>query len=117
MYKPRHFRQQENAFSHTFQTHGNHYQADEPSMFYDGDVHIEEDDQCFTCEHFLKGVQCPLLEALAEKVVFLDDDIVVRNCGFYREFKRHLTLLKPGEDESGATDETPSDDEPTRRIR
>ncbi|MEB3287392.1 MAG: hypothetical protein VKJ04_07805 [Vampirovibrionales bacterium] len=66
-------------------------------MYYDGEVHIEEEDQCYTCEHFLKGVQCPLLEALAEKVVFLDDDIVVRNCGFYREFKRHLTLIKNDE--------------------
>lgn len=68
-------------------------------MFFDGEVHIEEDDQCFSCEYFLKGVQCPLLEALAEKVVFLEGDIMVRNCGFYKQFKRHLSILKPGEEE------------------
>lgn len=66
-------------------------------MYYDGNVHIEEDDQCFTCEYFLKGVQCPLLEALAEGVVSLEGDIVVRNCGFYKQFKRHLSLVPPPE--------------------
>lgn len=88
-------------------------------MFYDGDVHIEEDDQCFNCEHFLKGVQCPLLEALAEKVVFLDGDIVVRNCGFYREFKRHLTLLKADEqpEETDSDDNTPPNGGNTRQMR
>ena len=36
-------------------------------MYFDGDnVHIEEDDQCFSCEYFMKGVMCPLLEALAQ---------------------------------------------------
>ncbi|MGE0201222.1 MAG: hypothetical protein AB7P76_09660 [Candidatus Melainabacteria bacterium] len=64
-------------------------------MYYDGQVHVEEDDQCFTCEHFLKGVACPLLEALAEGVVGLSEDILVTNCGFYKQFKRHLTLVEP----------------------
>ncbi len=71
-------------------------------MFFDGQVHIEEDDQCYTCEHFLKGVQCPLLEALAEGVVELDEDITVKNCGFYKQFHRHLRLI-----ESPSTDEQP----------
>lgn len=68
-------------------------------MFYDNNVHIEEDDQCFTCEHFNKGVNCPLLEALAEGVVSLEEEIVVHNCGFYKEFHRHLRLLEPLKDE------------------
>src|SRR5690606_22027108 len=31
-------------------------------MYIDGSVHIEEDDLCYTCEYFVKGVNCPLLE-------------------------------------------------------
>ena len=77
--------------------------------FEDGQVHIEEDDQCFNCEYFLKGVECPLLEALAEGVVSLEGDIVVRNCGFFKLFKRHLTLVpKP----DPVTPETENPDPP-----
>jgi hypothetical protein len=76
-------------------------------MYYEnGAVHIEEDDQCFTCEYFLKGVSCPLLEALGVGVAHLDGDVVVRNCGFYKEFKRHLQLVDEGEsgDDSSGND-------------
>lgn len=62
-------------------------------MYYDGHVHIEEEDQCYTCEYFLKGVMCPLLEALAVGVAHLEGDVLVKNCGFYVEFKRHLQLV------------------------
>jgi hypothetical protein len=62
-------------------------------MYYDGAVHIETEDQCFTCEHFVRGVSCPLLEALGVGVVNLEGDVIVRNCGFYKEFKRHLTVV------------------------
>jgi hypothetical protein len=66
-------------------------------MYFDGNnVHIEEDDQCYSCEYFMKGVVCPLLEALAQGVVELQGDIVVRNCGFYVKFERHLRLVDPG---------------------
>jgi hypothetical protein len=70
-------------------------------MYFDGSVHIEEEDQCYTCEYFLKGVSCPLLEALGVGVAHLDGDVLVRNCGFYKEFKRHLTLIEQpvGEDD------------------
>lgn len=64
-------------------------------MYYDGTVHIEEEDQCYTCEYFLKGVSCPLLEALGVGVAHLDGDVLVRNCGFYKEFKRQLHLVEP----------------------
>ena len=63
-------------------------------MFYDGNVHIEEEDQCYSCEYFLKGVMCPLLEALAVGVAHLEGDVLVKNCGFYVEFKRHLQLVE-----------------------
>jgi|GEM_PF-929447 len=62
-------------------------------MYYDGHVHIEEEDQCYTCEYFLKGVMCPLLEALAVGVAHLEGDVLVKNCGFYVEFKRRLQLV------------------------
>ena len=61
--------------------------------FQDGQVHIEEEDQCYSCEHFTRGVACPLLEALGQGVVSLDGDILVKNCGFYVPFKRHLRLI------------------------
>ena len=65
-------------------------------MFYDGEVHIEEDDQCFTCEYFCKGVMCPLLEALAVGVASLSGEVSVKNCGFYVEFKRTLKVIDGG---------------------
>jgi len=62
-------------------------------MYHDGSVHIEEEDQCYTCKYFSQGVLCPLLEALAVGVAHLDGDVVVKNCGFYVEFKRHLHVV------------------------
>jgi hypothetical protein len=76
-------------------------------MFYDGHVHIEEEDQCYTCEYFLKGVMCPLLEALAVGVAHLDGDIMVRNCGFYKEFKRHLHVVENQEDDGNTPPDMP----------
>ncbi|MBK8189788.1 MAG: hypothetical protein IPK79_04995 [Vampirovibrionales bacterium] len=63
-------------------------------MYFDECVHIEEDDQCFTCEYYRKGVSCPLLEALALGVVDLHGDVRVRNCGFYRKFERRLRVVE-----------------------
>lgn len=57
-------------------------------------TYIEEDDQCITCENYAKGVACPLLEAIGEGVVYLEGNLTVSNCGFYKEFKRHLKLVK-----------------------
>ena len=64
----------------------------------EGTILIEEDDQCFICEYYQKGVSCPLLEALATGVVFLHSDIRVRNCGFYVEFERKLRLVDDNSD-------------------
>jgi hypothetical protein len=63
-------------------------------MYLDVDLHLEADDQCMSCEHFNRGVACPLLEALTSGVVALQMDVVVKNCGFYKEFKRHLNVVK-----------------------
>lgn len=79
-------------------------------MYYDGCVHIEEDDQCFTCEYYLKGVSCPLLEALAMGVVELQSEILVRNCGFYKKFERHLKVV----DLSQTEEDTPDNGEQGR---
>ena len=59
----------------------------------EGTVFIEDDDQCLTCENYARGVACPLLEALGEGIVSLEDSMVVTNCGFYKEFKRTLKLV------------------------
>ena len=72
--------------------------------FDDGQIHIEEEDQCFSCKHFTRGVACPLLEALGQGVVSLDGDILVKNCGFYQPFKRHLRLIEPIDDLSAAVE-------------
>lgn len=62
-------------------------------------VYIEDDDQCITCENYSRGVACPLLEALGQGVVYLEDNLTVTNCGFYKEFKRTLKLVKKEENE------------------
>jgi hypothetical protein len=72
-------------------------------MYADDSIHIEKSDQCYTCEHFMKGVMCPLLEALALGIVELNGEMTVQNCGFYRQFSRHLRVIentKPLESES-----------------
>lgn len=57
-------------------------------------IYIEDDDQCTICEYYAKGVACPLLEALGSGFVYLEDNLTVKNCGFYKEFKRTLKLVK-----------------------
>ena len=59
----------------------------------DGSVHIEEDDECITCENLQKGIACPLIQAIAQGVVFIEDSLYVTNCGFYKKFERHLKLI------------------------
>lgn len=63
----------------------------------DDTVYIEDDDQCINCENYARGVACPLLEALGQGVVYLEDSLTVTNCGFYKEFKRTLKLVKKEE--------------------
>jgi hypothetical protein len=87
-------------------------------MYVDDSIHIEKTDQCYTCEHFLKGVMCPLLEALALGVVELTGDVNVQNCGFYKQFSRHLRVIEnpnAAEDEESPNHE--DDDENSARSR
>ena len=57
-------------------------------------VYIEDDDQCLSCDNYARGVACPLLEALGQGVVYLEGSLTVTNCGFYKEFKRTLKIVR-----------------------
>lgn len=61
---------------------------------YDDTVYIEDEDQCLTCENYAKGIACPLLEALGQGYVYIEESMVVTNCGFYKEFKRTLKIVR-----------------------
>ena len=56
-------------------------------------VWLDKDDQCNSCEHYLRGQTCPLIEALGTGVAELTEEITVQNCGFYKEFTRHLRVV------------------------
>jgi hypothetical protein len=83
-------------------------------MYFDGNVHIENEDQCFSCEYIHRSITCPLMEALAMGIVELEGQVYVTNCGFYKKFERHLRIVKndpdanPPEDASneGASSQT-----------
>lgn len=60
----------------------------------DDTVYIEDDDQCLTCENYARGTACPLIEALGSGFVYIEESMIVTNCGFYKEFKRTLKLVK-----------------------
>ena len=68
--------------------------------FYNGNIYIEEDDECITCENIQKGIACPLVLAIAQGAVFIDDSLNVLNCGFYKKHERHLRLVIPVENSS-----------------
>ncbi len=75
-------------------------------MYYFKDsVHIEPDDQCVDCKNFIEGVACPLLQALALGMVSLEGNLYVRNCGFYEEFKRHLSVVTNIEEKKNAKEQ------------
>lgn len=60
----------------------------------DSKVFIEDDDLCINCQNYVQSVNCPLLSALAQGDVFLEDSLTVKGCGFYDEFKRSLRIVK-----------------------
>lgn len=63
-------------------------------MYYaDGNVYVEKEDQCISCKNFAEGVECPLLQALAMGLVTLEGMLNVTNCGFYKEYVRHLKIV------------------------
>ena len=57
-------------------------------------VYIDDDDQCLRCDNYARGVACPLLEALGQGVVYLEGSLTVTNCGFFKEFKRSLRVVR-----------------------
>ena len=59
----------------------------------DGMIYIEDDDLCITCDNYAHGVACPLLTALGEGAVYMEDCLTVEDCGFYKEFKRNLHIV------------------------
>lgn len=64
-------------------------------MYSSGDkIFIEDDDLCNSCENYVKTFDCPLISALSEGDVFLEDSLVVTRCGFYKEFVRNLHIVK-----------------------
>lgn len=64
-------------------------------MYSDGEkVYIEDDDLCLSCENYVKDFACPLLGALVQGDVFIEDNLVVTKCGFYKEFKRVLHIVR-----------------------
>jgi len=68
-------------------------------MYCDGEkVFVEEDDICMTCENYVKEFSCPLLLALGAGDVFMEDNLVVTKCGFYKEFKRLLHIIKESDE-------------------
>lgn len=74
-------------------------------MYSDGEkVYIENDDICMTCEYYIKEFDCPLLGALVQGDVFLEDNLTVAKCGFYKEFKRVLHIVKDINNENDNAD-------------
>ena len=85
--------------------------------YYNGSIHIEEEDQCITCQNFNEGIACPLLQALALGMVKLEDSLCVTNCGFYKEFIRHLKIVSVSEEEEEkAKEESSSKKNKVRNI-
>jgi hypothetical protein len=70
-------------------------------MYYDeGYVHVEDEDQCMTCDNFNKGIACPLLQALGMGYVSLEENLTVTKCGFYKKFERHLKIVIPDKEKT-----------------
>lgn len=63
-------------------------------MYFEKDLKIEEDDQCYTCTYIGQGIMCPFVEALTVKIAFLDGEVKVTNCGFYVKHERRLKVVK-----------------------
>ena len=72
-------------------------------MYSDGEkVYIEDDDICLTCENYVKDFDCPLLGALIQGDVFIEDSLIVTKCGMYKEFKRVLHIVRYKDEKNNA---------------
>jgi len=87
-------------------------------MYYFKDsVHIEMDDQCVSCRNFTEGVACPLLQALALGMVTLEGNLYVKNCGFYEEFKRHLSVVTPLDPKKAKKEKKPKENKENKENK
>ena len=66
----------------------------------DSKIFIEDEDICITCENYVKELNCPLLSALVQDDVFLEESLIVKSCGFYKEFKRYLHIVRSKKNEN-----------------
>ncbi len=66
----------------------------------DSKIFIEDEDICITCENYVKELNCPLLSALVQGDVFLEESLIVKRCGFYKEFKRYLHIVRSKKNEN-----------------
>jgi hypothetical protein len=85
--------------------------------FYNGSVYVEDEDQCISCANFARGVACPLLQALGMGLVVMQDNMVVTNCGFYKEFRRHLKLIQNNNNSPPEDNDDESSDNKLRRFK
>jgi len=68
----------------------------------EGKVFIEDDDQCMDCKNYAQGIACPLLTALGLGVVYLENSLIVKNCGFFERFERHLHVVRNDDENNNA---------------
>ena len=74
-------------------------------MYSDGEkVFIEDDDICLTCENYVKDFDCPLLGALIQGDVFIEESLIVTKCGMYKEFKRVLHIVRKKDNDKDNSD-------------
>lgn len=74
-------------------------------MYSDGDkVYIEDDDICLTCENYVKDFDCPLLGALIQGDVFIEDSLIITKCGMYKEFRRVLHIVRKNTNDKNNSD-------------
>ena len=71
---------------------------------YNDKIYLEDDDICNSCKNYVKNFECPLLAALTEGDVFLEGSLIVTRCGFYKEFRRTLHLVREDEHENDYSD-------------
>jgi hypothetical protein len=60
-------------------------------------IYIEDDDNCVNCHHYKKKITCPLIEALGTKIVTMPESFYVKHCGFYKEFRNPLKIVRANE--------------------
>lgn len=62
--------------------------------YHNGELDLDDDDQCGSCYYLIGENKCPLLAALVQNFVFLSDPATIDNCGMYKEHERHLRVVR-----------------------